>query len=98
MSKLLFDTLHYAKLLAKEGVNHADSHACSLAQVLGENIYSKGEIDMSLEKIISRFDKMLDDFRLSHKEDLKEMRQEFQKEMRTSQKEAREEWQRAWQE
>lgn len=58
-TRLLFDTLSYAKMLSSGEVEKSDVHATSLAQVLTQNLYSKDEIDMRFEQTINRFDQSI---------------------------------------
>lgn len=58
--KLMFDTLSYAKILQDGGVENADIHANSLASILSQNMYTKDEVDMRLERAIRQFEKTLD--------------------------------------
>ena len=55
--KLVFETLHYAKILEMGGVEHADIHAASLAEVIPQNLYIKDEVDKMIEAALNRFDK-----------------------------------------
>lgn len=54
--KLVFDTLNYAKMLEKGGVEHADIHAASLAEATAQNLYTKDEVEKMVEAALSRFD------------------------------------------
>lgn len=61
-TKLLFDTLDYAKILQDGGVENADIHATSLVAALSQNLYTKDEVDMRIERAINHFDKTLAHF------------------------------------
>ena len=61
-TKLLFDTLNYARLLENGGVGNADVHASSLVTALSQNIYTKDEVDMRIERAINHFEKTLSHF------------------------------------
>lgn len=54
--KLVFDTLQYAKMLSDGGVENSDVHASTLADVLVYNIYTKNEVDMSIENALRKSD------------------------------------------
>ena len=74
--KLLFDTLSYAKILKRAGVENAEAHAFALSFALAHNIYSKTEIDIMVEEVIQRFEKQMRDFRLEVKNDIHDLRTE----------------------
>ena len=74
-TKLLFDTLDYARLLKNGDVENADVHAASLAKTLAHNLYTKDEVDMRFEKAINRIDQTLNEFRLLQEKQHSEMRE-----------------------
>src|SRR5579862_2914746 len=74
-TKLLFDTLDYARILKNGGVENADIHASSLSQALLGKLYTKDEIDMRFEQALNRVDASLHEFRLSQEKLRNEMKE-----------------------
>lgn len=60
MTRILFDTLNYATLLKNGGIEKADLHASSLLNALSQNIYTKDEVDVRIERAIHQLEKTLD--------------------------------------
>lgn len=58
-TKLLFDTLNYARILKDGGVENADIHASSLVTALSQNIYTKDEVDVRIERAIHHFEETI---------------------------------------
>ena len=63
--KVMFDTLHYAKLLKKGGVRQSNVHSAALADVITQNMYTKAEVGNVLE---TKFKKSDEKFYLALKE------------------------------
>jgi Flp pilus assembly protein TadB len=66
--KLAFDTLEYAIMLKKGGVEHADVHSSSLAEVITHNIYIKNEVDNMIEAALKKFEERTNKMQLEMKE------------------------------
>lgn len=84
MKKLVFDTLGYATMLSKGGVEHSDVHASSLAEAITQNMYVKPEVDRMIEDTFKRFDNSLKSFdERTHQMQLemKEVENRFEKTM-----------------
>lgn len=54
--KVIFDTLAYASKLKDGGVDRSEIHAASLSEVIGYNVYTKGEIEKMFDAALKRFD------------------------------------------
>lgn len=74
---ILFNTLAYAKLLTKGGVEHADVHADALAEALAENLYSQTEVDKMIEAALKRFDERTFQLREEMQKDRENIQREF---------------------
>jgi len=59
-TKIMFDTLKYAKILAGAGVIHAEAHSLAMMEAVSQNIYSKPEVDKMLEATFQKSDKRFD--------------------------------------
>ena len=73
----IFDTLKYARMLKEKGINHSDDFSRALSDALGQDIYSKREIERM-------FEAALQEFRQSNreiKEDLLRTRLELEREI-----------------
>ena len=66
--KLAFDTLEYAIMLKRGGVEHADVHSSSLADVITHNIYIKHEVDKMVEAALKKFEERTYKMQLEMKE------------------------------
>lgn len=54
--KVVFDTLKHAKILAKGGVEHPETHSRALAYAITQNIYTINEVDMMFVQALKKFD------------------------------------------
>ena len=55
-SKLYFDSLDHAKMLQEGGVERADVHTSALMAAMGQNVYTKAEVEDMIEAALKRFD------------------------------------------
>ena len=59
---LAFDTLQYSSRLEAGGIQHANTHAATLADAITENIYIKSEVDKMIEMALKNSDAALKEF------------------------------------
>jgi hypothetical protein len=77
MSKLIYDTLAYSKMLKEGGVEHAEVHSTALADSISQNIYTKDEVDKVIEAALKRFDERTFQMRDEFEKRSSQMRDEF---------------------
>lgn len=86
MRNPVFDTLNYAKILKEGGIEHADTHASSLADAISFNVYTKHEVDTMFQEMLYESNKKFQEARNESDKRFQEMLYESDKihqEMRT---------------